>query len=337
MNTLKDKFFPGLKPSEVFRVVNFKKVDNSITLDLFRYQARDNPVYAEYLSLIGCCPDDIKTPDDIPCLPVEFFKTHRVVTGAGLETRIFTSSGTTGSQASTHYILDEQAYIDSFTQCFRLFFGDPSSYCLLALLPSYLERQNSSLVFMTKHLIEFTGHPVSGFYLDNLDELAANLRRLEESGQKTILMGVSFALLDFADQFPMPLAHTVIIETGGMKGRREEITREELHTILKEAFSVGTIGSEYGMTELLSQAWSSGNGLFRTPPWMNIQIRDPYDPFRPVAKGKTGGINVIDLANYRSCAFIQTQDLGRMHTDGSFEVLGRIDNSDIRGCNLLTT
>jgi len=342
LNTSKDRFFPELRPSggfrvvNDFRVVNFLEVDNSTAIDLFHYQARDNPLYAEYLRLIGCYPDVIDSIDDIPFLPVEFFKTHRVVTGAGTETLTFKSSGTTGGQASSHYILDEQAYIGSFTRCFRLFYGDPSSYCLLALLPSYLERQDSSLVYMADHLIRLTGHPLSGFYLDNLNELAENLRRLEQSGQKTILLGVSFALLDFAGQYPMHLTHTAIIETGGMKGRREEITRDELHGILQKAFNVSTVGSEYGMTELLSQAWSTGSGLFRTPPWMHIVIRDPYDPFRKVAAGKTGGINVIDLANYRSCSFIQTQDLGRLHDDGSFEVLGRMDNSDVRGCNLLT-
>jgi hypothetical protein len=188
---------------------------------------------------------------------------------------------------------------------------------------------------MADHLIRLTGHPLSGFYPDNLDELAENLHRLQISRQKTILMGVSFALLDFAEQFPIPLANTLIIETGGMKGRRKEITRDELHGILQTAFGVNAIGSEYGMTELLSQAWSTADGLFRTPPWMRIMVRDPYNPFCPVPMGKTGGINIIDLANYRSCSFIQTGDLGRLHDDGSFEVLGRIDNSDVRGCNLL--
>ncbi|MFH0761401.1 MAG: acyl transferase [Bacteroidota bacterium] len=340
MNTLKDKFSRESKQSGDInqdirdRVFNLKKIEDSI--NTFRYQASGNPIYTEYLCLIGCNPDDLNSIDSIPFLPIEFFKTHRVVTGAGTETRIFKSSGTTGNPVSSHYILDEQVYIESFTRCFRLFFGDPSSYCLLAQLPSYLERQDSSLVFMADHLIRLTGHPLSGFYLDNLDELAENLRRLEKSGQKTILMGVSFALLDFADQFPMHLTSTRIIETGGMKGRRQEITRDELHEILQKAFRVNTIGSEYGMTELLSQAWSTGSGLFRTPPWMRIVIRDPYDPLRNLPAGKTGGINIIDLANYRSCSFIQTQDLGRLHDDGSFEVLGRMDNSDVRGCNLFT-
>jgi hypothetical protein len=304
-------------------------------LSLFKLQAAENAVFKRYLELLEIDPAGVDSISRIPFLPVEFFKSHRVVTGPGPEVRVFESSGTTGAQTSRHYLLDEQIYIDSLLSGFRHFFGEPSSWCILALLPSYLERNNSSLVFMMDQLIRMSGHPLGGFYLNNKEELVANLIRLEQSGQPTLLVGVSFALLDLAEQHPFPLKHTRIIETGGMKGRREEITREELHQILKSAFSQERIGSEYGMTELLSQAWSTGDGIFRCPPSMSVSIRDPYNPFRTLPHGKTGGIDIIDLSNRFSCSFIQTQDLGRQHPDGSFEVLGRFDNSEIRGCNLL--
>lgn len=307
----------------------------ALALETFRHQEAENPVYRQYLQLLGCNPPDIAAVDDIPFLPVEFFKTHRVVTGPGTETRVFESSGTTGAQTSRHYILSDEIYIDSLESGFRHFFGEPSDYCFLALLPTYLERKNSSLVFMMDRLIRLSRHPLSGFYLHNREELARNLESLERSGQKTMLIGVTFALLDLAEGFPRPLKNTIVVETGGMKGRREEMTRTELHRILKTAFQLESVGSEYGMTELLSQAWSTGNGIFRTPPWMKVLIRDPYHPFRHMPDGKSGGIDVIDLANRFSCSFIQTQDLGRLHQDGSFEVLGRFDNSELRGCNLL--
>jgi len=312
-----------------------KKFEEQLVLETFRFQAVENPVYRQYLELLGCDPADIAAIADIPFLPIEFFKSHRVVTGPGTETRIFQSSGTTGANTSKHYILNDEIYIDSLESGFRKFFGEPTDYCFLALLPSYLERQNSSLVFMVEHLIKLSGHPMSGFYLHNREELAKNLESLEKSGQKTILIGVTFALLDLAEQFPMPLKNTMVVETGGMKGRREELTRKELHDILKKAFRLESVCSEYGMTELLSQAWSTGNGIYRTPPWMKILIRDPYDLFRRMPDGKSGGLDVIDLANQFSCSFIQTQDLGRLHLDGSFEVLGRFDNSELRGCNLM--
>lgn len=268
-------------------------------------------------------------------MPIEFFKSHRIVTGPGNETRIFESSGTTGINTSRHYLLDEEIYAESIESGFRKFFGEPSAYCFLALLPSYLERENSSLVFMMHHLIGKSRHPLSGFYLKNPDELAETLGFLEKKSQKTMLIGVTFALLDLAENFPMPLKNTLVVETGGMKGRREELTRKELHAILTSAFSQDSIGSEYGMTELLSQAWSTGAGIYHSPAWMKIFIRDPYDPFRRMPDGKSGGIDVIDLANRHSCSFIQTQDLGRRYPDGSFEVLGRFDNSELRGCNLM--
>jgi phenylacetate-coenzyme A ligase PaaK-like adenylate-forming protein len=302
---------------------------------MFNLQSSHNPIYKRYLELLNCNPSDIASIDQVPFLPIEFFKSHRIVTGPGTETRVFESSGTTGAQTSKHFLLSDEIYIESLLSGFRLFFGEPTDYCFLALLPSYLERGNSSLVFMMDRLIAMSQHPMSGFYLNNIDELVDHLASLEKTNQKTILIGVTFALLDLAEKHPIPLKNTMVIETGGMKGRREEITRQELHKILKKAFCLQSIGSEYGMTELLSQAWSTGDGIFRTPPWMKILIRDPYDPFRRMPVGKTGGIDVIDLANRFSCSFIQTQDLGRLNPDGTFEVLGRFDNSDLRGCNLL--
>jgi hypothetical protein len=310
-------------------------VFNEAALEIFRLQAAGNPVYKRYLQLLGVDPAAVSGIEGVPFLPVEFFRSHRVVTGSGEDVRVFESSGTTGAATSRHHLTDESVYLRSLSEGFRHFFGDPSSFCLLALLPSYLERGNSSLVFMMDQLIRQSGHPLSGFYLDNRKSLSQNLADLEAAGQKTMLIGVSFALLELAEQFPMPLQHTMVVETGGMKGRREELTREELHEILRRAFQVESIGSEYGMTELLSQAWSTGNGIYLAPPTMKILIRDPYNPFCRMPAGKSGGIDVIDLANRNSCSFIQPQDLGKLHPDGSFEVLGRFDNSELRGCNLL--
>lgn len=308
---------------------------NSLALDIFRYQAVSNKTYHEYLGQLGVNPYIIEHIKEIPFLPIDFFKYHKIVTGEENTGIVFESSGTTSVDKSKHFVTDPQLYISSLTKCFRLFYGDPADYCILALLPSYPERSGSSLVFMAGHLIKLTGHPDSDFYLHNTEELAEKLVQLERKKQKIILLGVSFALLDLAEKYPAPLKNTIIIETGGMKGRREEITREELHQILKKAFSVEEIHSEYGMTELLSQAWSKKDGIFQTPPWMKITIRDAYDPFSYVAEERSGGINIIDLANIHSCSFISTQDIGKLHTDGSFEVLGRFDISDIRGCNLM--
>ncbi|MGB7393621.1 MAG: acyl transferase, partial [Pricia sp.] len=248
---------------------------------------------------------------------------------------VFTSSGTTGSLTSRHYVKDIGVYEKSFRKAFFHFYGSISEYCVLALLPSYLEREGSSLIYMVDDLIQKSGHPESGFYLNDLKGLKNQLVQLEASGTKTLLIGVSFALLDLAETYPLKLQNTIIMETGGMKGRRRELIRDELHHILKSAFGVDRIHSEYGMTELLSQAYSKGNGHFETPPWMKILIRDTEDPLTYQPIGKTGGINVIDLANRNSCAFIATQDLGKMHPNGSFEILGRFDHSDVRGCNLM--
>ncbi|MBK9177314.1 MAG: acyl transferase [Flavobacteriales bacterium] len=306
-----------------------------MTLDLFRLHGAHNPIYRAYLEASRIDTERIEDVDAIPCLPITLFRSQRVLL-EGLKPAVsFTSSGTTGSTTSTHHVPWPEHYERSFLTSFCAVYGDPKEWRVLALLPSYLERTGSSLVCMAEKLIAESGDPLSGTYLDKYGELAEVLRRSEAEGRKTLLIGVTFALLDLAERFPMPLRHTTVMETGGMKGRRPEIVREELHAILKRAFSVPTIHSEYGMTELLSQAWSTGDGLYRCPPWMQVRIREVNDPYASVPDGRTGGIDVIDLANVASCPFISTQDLGRRNADGSFEVLGRFDNSDARGCNLL--
>lgn len=304
-------------------------------LKLFRYQAEKVAVYKQFIQLLGVDVSAIQRLQQIPFLPIQFFKHLDIISENKVPEIIFTSSGTTGIINSKHMVADVALYQESFRKAFELFYGDIKDYCILALLPSYLERSGSSLIFMADDWIKNSQHPDSGFYLNNLHELAITLKKLEQNQQKTLLLGVSFALLDFAEQFPMPLKNTTIMETGGMKGRRKEMIREELHAILKSAFGLKTIHSEYGMTELLSQAYSKGEGVYQSPPWMKVMIRDTNDPFHYLANGLTGGINVIDLANQESCAFIATQDLGKNQPDGTFEVLGRFDNSDIRGCNLM--
>lgn len=304
-------------------------------LETFRFQYRNNPVYQAFCNHLGQSEATVREVMDIPFLPISFFKSKKIVASPGPSQALFTSSGTTGSQTSKHYVSDLGLYEASFEKAFEQFYGDVSTYCVLALLPSYLERQGSSLIYMVDHLIKKSGHKASGFYLNDLSALRAQLSELEEAGQKTLLIGVSFALLDLVETGPMQLKHTVVMETGGMKGRRKELIREELHGILKKGFGVDRIHSEYGMTELLSQAYSHGQGIFLTPPWMKIMVRDTEDPLSYQKTGKTGGINVIDLANRYSCAFIATQDLGKIRPDGSFEILGRFDHSDVRGCNLM--
>ncbi len=306
-----------------------------LALEVFRFQYERNHIYKKFCDALGRNPGNVNRLDDIPFLPVGFFKTHRVVSFSGQERHVFTSSGTTGSDPSKHVVFDISLYERSFTQCFRLFYGEPASYCVLALLPSYLERKDSSLVYMASRLIGESGHPDSGFYLDDLECLANRLEILGKSETKVLLLGVSFALLELAEKFPMPLRNAIVMETGGMKGRRREMVREELHEILCRAFHCDAIHSEYGMTELFSQAYSFGRGLYACPPWMKVLIRDVNDPLSPGAAGRTGGINIIDLANLYSCSFIATQDLGKTQPDGRFEVLGRFDHSDLRGCNLL--
>ena len=307
-------------------------------LEVFNYQARHTPVYRDYLSALRVDPKKVNEVDQIPFLPIEFFKSHQVMVEWKKAEVVFESSGTTGTNPSSHNVADASLYEKSFTTAFRQFYGKPKNICILALLPAYLERSGSSLVYMMDHLIKESKHPDSGFYLDNLDELASLLEKRNADGHPTLLVGVSFALLDLAEQYPMVLSENIVVmETGGMKGRRKEMVRSELHEQLKKAFGLGAVHSEYGMTELLSQAYSKGEGLFTCPPWMKILIRDPNDPLSLLGTGQSGGINVIDLANLNSCSFLATGDLGKVHEDGSFEVLGRFDHSDIRGCNLLVS
>ena len=309
-------------------------------LDSFYFQYKENAVYRQYVDLVGISPTSVKTFQDIPFLPIRFFKSHQVVTGQWEPESIFESSGTTGTINSRHYVKRLDLYRRSFLNGFLHFYGDPKDWCILALLPSYLERQNSSLVFMAEELINLSRHPDSGFYLDQFDVLSDTLRRLEDRGQKTILLGVTFALLDFSEIYPAQLNHTLIMETGGMKGRKKEITREEVHAQLQKQFGVDSIHTEYGMTELLSQAYSTGNGMLVSPPWMKVIVREEDDPLSIKDKAgadlSAGLINIIDLANRYSCSFIATDDLGVKHPDGRFEIIGRMDNSDLRGCSLMS-
>lgn len=306
-----------------------------IALEVYRHQAINNPVYREYLQRLGKDSSKINYLKEIPFLPINFFKTHRVFEQKKNEEIIFTSSGTTGLNTSKHYVADLSIYEKSFRKGFELFYGDIEQYCVLALLPTYLEREGSSLIYMSQKLIEWSKHSSSGFYLHNLNELAIKLKELDRKGQKIILLGVSYALLDLIEKEKFKLKNTTIIETGGMKGQRKELIKEEFHQILSSGFGVSNIHSEYGMTELLSQAYSKNDGQFYTPSWMKVLIRDVNDPFCFMKDGKSGGLNIIDLANINSCSFIATQDLGKINSNGSFSILGRFDNSDIRGCNLM--
>jgi hypothetical protein len=309
-------------------------------LDVFNFQYRQNPVYNQFCNAIHIDSTKIDDISNIPFLPIDFFKTHTITTTPFESAIIFESSGTTKTTNSKHSVKDISIYQQSFTTAFNLFYGSTTDWCILALLPSYLERNNSSLVMMADALIAESRHQKSGFYLNNLEQLRNTLIELENQKQKTLLIGVTFALLDFAEQYPMHLHYTTIMETGGMKGRRQEITRQEVHYILCNNFNVNKIHSEYGMTELLSQAYSKGDGIFNCPPWMKILIREDDDPLSVRAADKhhttAGAVNVIDLANIYSCSFIATDDAGKLYPDESFEILGRLDNSDIRGCSLLT-
>lgn len=304
-------------------------------LSVFLHQAAVPGIYHDYLTTLNVDPKNIKTIEEIPFLPISFFKTHTIKDENAQTEIIFSSSGTTGKENSSHYVTDLDLYIKSFTAGFKLFYGDIKKYCFLALLPSYLERNGSSLVFMCDHLIKQSQNPLSGFYLDQKKELRDTLKALQQQKQPVILLGVTYALLDIAENFAVEFPELIIIETGGMKGRRKEMIREEVHSILKKAFRVPDIHSEYGMTELLSQAWSLKDGVFTCPPWMQIYIRDVNDPFQFAEHNITGAINIIDLANFHSCAFIATDDLGRKFGSQSFEILGRLESSDLRGCNLL--
>ncbi len=310
---------------------------NEIALSLFRYQYKNNKIYNRFVDALGISESKVYHSEQIPFLPVSFFKTHKIVTGDFVEEVVFESSGTTGMETSKHYVIDEGLYQQSFTKGLELFYGDLSQYAVFALLPSYLERQNSSLVYMIEKIMTKSNRQMGGFFLNNLEDLQTQLLEAQRQGLKIMLFGVTFALLNMAENHPVDIPDALIFETGGMKGRRREITRMELHEKLSKAFGVEKIHSEYGMTELLSQAWSAGDGIFRCPSWMKIMIADTNDPLSFLETGRTGGINIIDLANFHSCSFIATQDLGRVFEDESFEVLGRFDNSDIRGCSLLVT
>ncbi|OQD44518.1 acyl transferase [Croceivirga radicis] len=319
---------------DIFSIKNEKQfVDHA--LSTFNYQYQHIPVYREFCEFLKIKPQAVQSLKDIPFLPIQFFKSHKIKSPNRSADIVFTSSGTTGNQTSKHFVTDLSLYENSFRKGFEHFYGAVSDYCILALLPAYLEREGSSLIYMVEDMIKASGHSSSGFYLNNLEELVQTLTHLEATKTKTLLIGVSFALLDLAENFNLNLKHTVVMETGGMKGRRKEMIRQELHQILKTGLGTQLIHSEYGMTELLSQGYSKGNGLFHCPPWMRIMARDTEDPFSYKSTGKTGGLNVIDLANLYSCAFIATQDLGKVYGDNSFEVLGRFDHSDIRGCNLM--
>lgn len=317
-----------------FLSVNAQNFEN-VVLQTFRFQAQNVPIYKAYLARLGVNPRQITRMEDIPFLPISFFRTHTVIAENKEYELVFESSGTTSSQNSKHFVAEAQVYEKSFLKAFELAYGSPDEYVILALLPSYLDRENSSLVYMANKLIQESKKPESGFYLHNYQTLANTLQALEKQGQKTLLIGVSYALLDLAERHPMQLKNTTLLETGGMKGRRKEMVKEELHAVLKTAFGCNKIHSEYGMTELLSQAYSHGDNVFFCPPWMRVLIRDPSDPFALLPYGRSGGINIIDLANVYSCSFIATQDLGKLNVDGKFEVLGRFDDADLRGCNLM--
>ena len=303
-------------------------------LELFNWQYLNNPVYKQWCDLTISGPSSIQTIGQIPSLPVGFFKTHTVISTDFSLDSFFESSGTTQTSNSRHWVKDLELYRLSFNKAFAMYYGDVKDWCIIGLLPAYLERQDSSLVLMVDELIKQSGHQNSGFYLYEHEKLAATLALLEAVKQPTLLIGVTFALLDFAENWPQPLHYTTIMETGGMKGRRKEITRAEVHEVLTKQFKVPTIHSEYGMTELLSQAYSKGDGRYHCPPWMKVLVRDEEDPLQVKTSGR-GVLNIIDLANAYSCGFIATDDMGIVYDDGSFEVFGRLDNSDIRGCSLM--
>ncbi len=306
-----------------------------LSLRVFKHQFENNASYRSFCDLLYIHPSDVKSIEEIPFLPIQFFKSHEILSSKERVQEIFTSSGTTGSVTSKHLVTDLSWYEMSYQKGFAHFYGNIEEYTVLALLPNYLEREGSSLIYMANDLIKRSKKPDSGFYLKDLTELSKKLRELDEKGEKVLLIGVTFALLDLIETEQFALKNTIVMETGGMKGRRKELTRFELHQILQKGFGVSEIHSEYGMTELLSQGYSQGNGVFNCPPWMKILSRDTEDPLTVLKDYKTGGLNVIDLANYNSCSFIATQDLGKVNENGAFEVLGRFDHSDIRGCNLM--
>ncbi len=323
-----------INPQDIFTITSQKQFEK-IALKVFRFQHENNKVYREFCNFLNTDVQKVKSLEKIPFLPIQFFKSHSIVSNSNEIQETFTSSGTTGMITSQHLVTDVSLYEQSYRLAFSNFYGNIEDYVILALLPSYLERKGSSLIYMVKDMIELTNNENSGFYLHNYDELISRLIELDSSGQNIILIGVTYALLDLIEKQKFQLKNTIIMETGGMKGKRKEIIREELHDILCKGFGVNSIHSEYGMTELLSQAYSMGEGIFECPNWMQILIRDTEDALTYLDFGKTGGVNVIDLANINSCSFIATQDLGKKYSNNTFEILGRFDNSDIRGCNLM--
>ena len=323
-----------IHPKDIFNIQTPNEFE-ALALQIFRFQFEENSVYRSFCDLLYKHPSSVNSIREIPFLPIEFFKSHQVISSHNPTEKTFSSSGTTGNITSKHYLTDLSLYEQSFKAGFKAFYGSVTDYVILALLPSYLERDGSSLVYMVDSLIKASNHKESGFYLDDLVSLKETLIDLDRQGKKVLLIGVSFALLDLVEMHQFQLKNTLVMETGGMKGRRKELIREELHDTLKKGFGVENIHSEYGMTELLSQAYSNGNGLFKCPNWMHIFTRDTEDPLTIQNANKTGGINIIDLANINSCSFIATQDLGKVYDDNSFEIIGRFDHSDIRGCNLM--
>jgi len=318
----------------IFSIQNDEQF-SQLALEIFKHQAANCTVYAEYILHLKINIDEVKDVTQIPFLPISFFKTHSVLSNKNPIQIAFSSSGTTGMIQSSHQVTNVKLYEQSYLQAFHQFYGAIEEYCFLALLPSYQQRAGSSLIYMVNDLIEKSKNPQSGYFLYNHDELFETLKDLKAKNQKTVLIGVTYALLDFIEQYEINFPNLIVMETGGMKGKRKEMVREELHEQLTKGFGIKAIHSEYGMTELLSQAYSLGAGIFNCPNWMQVLIRDTNDPLSLIPQGRTGGINVIDLANVNSCSFIATQDLGKIYLDGSFEVLGRFDNADIRGCNLL--
>jgi phenylacetate-coenzyme A ligase PaaK-like adenylate-forming protein len=327
-----------MRPEIINNIFDIRNRDDFLkaALEVFNYQANNNFIYQQFLKLLGIDNCEVDSLVKIPFLPAEFYRRTKVITGARPEVMIFESSGTEGTVAGKHYVIDPDIYKESFLRTFSLFYCNPEEYFIAALLPSYTERKNSSLVFMMDEIIHRSVNPDSGFYERNIPEMLLKIKVARDKGEKILLMGVSFALLDLAEKYHPDLKGVIVMETGGMKGRRKEITRVEMHSILKQNFNIECIHSEYGMTELFSQAYSKGDGIFYSPPWMKVFIRDAHDPLSIITEpGRTGGINIIDLANIDSCSFLATDDLGKLHEDGSFEVLGRLDISDIRGCNLM--
>lgn len=320
--------------NRIFQIKDKKEFER-ISLEVFSFQYNNNPIYNQWCNLLNRGPKNVKSLTDIPFLPISFFKTHRVVSFKNNTQLFFKSSGTTSSQTSKHYIYDIKLYEKSFTKSFETFFQKPENYCFIALLPNYISQENSSLIYMIDQFIRKSKYKESGFYNQSLEETALAIRNCEARQIKTILFGVSYALMDLVEKEKFNLKHTIVFETGGMKGKRKEIVRQALHKTLSEGFGTNSIASEYGMCELFSQAYSKQNGIFQTPNWMKILIRDTYNPLEIIGDNKTGAINVIDLANLYSCSFIATEDLGKSFHNNSFEVLGRIDNTTIRGCNLL--